>query len=172
MPLVIKNRQVTEDRWQQLATDAGLQDALRYAQPIVPFVLWQAHRKELAGIRPLGVWLDADTLVERIVDDLQHFALVALDFPKFTDGRHFSSARLLRERHGYRGEIRATGDVFHDQLLPMSRCGFDAFVLRSDCDPYDALRALDEFSDQYQASVTNPLPLFRRRTQEQARQAG
>jgi uncharacterized protein (DUF934 family) len=88
---------------------------------------------------------------------------VEVNFPSFTDGRGYSIARLLRERHGYRGELRAVGDVQRDQLFNLARCGFDAFLLRTDEDAAGALAAFDDFSEAYQASVERPLPLFRRR---------
>jgi uncharacterized protein (DUF934 family) len=88
---------------------------------------------------------------------------VEVNFPKFTDGRGYSIARLLRERHGYRGELRAVGDIRRDQVFYLSRVGFDAFLLRDGEDAVDALAALGEFSEAYQASVERPLPLFRRR---------
>ncbi|MBF2963171.1 DUF934 domain-containing protein [Pseudomonas aeruginosa] len=73
------------------------------------------------------------------------------------------AARLLRERYGYKGEIRAIGDVLRDQLFFMRRCGFDAYAIRADRSPEDALASLDDFSEVYQTSVEQPLPLFRRR---------
>jgi uncharacterized protein (DUF934 family) len=88
---------------------------------------------------------------------------VEVNFPSLTDGRGYSTARLLRERFGYRGELRAVGDVQRDQLFNLARCGFDAFLLRKDEDAADALAALNDFSEAYQASVERPLPLFRRR---------
>jgi uncharacterized protein (DUF934 family) len=91
---------------------------------------------------------------------------VEVNFPSFTDGRGYSTARLLRERFGYRGELRAVGDVQRDQLFNLGRCGFDAFLLKKDDDAADALAALNDFSEAYQASVERPLPLFRRRTAE------
>jgi len=94
---------------------------------------------------------------------LAHFQVIALNFPSFTDGRHYSSARLLRERYGYKGEIRAIGDVLRDQLFYMRRCGFDAFAIRADRDPVDALEGLKDFSVTYQAAADDERPLFRRR---------
>jgi uncharacterized protein (DUF934 family) len=86
-----------------------------------------------------------------------------VNFPSLTDGRGYSIARLLRERYGYVGELRAVGDVQRDQLFNLARCGFDAFLLRKDEDADGALAALEEFSEAYQASVERPQPLFRRR---------
>jgi uncharacterized protein (DUF934 family) len=90
-------------------------------------------------------------------------ARVEVNVPKFTDGRGYSIARLLRERLGYRGELRAVGDISRDQLFYLSRVGFDAFLLRDGEDAEEALAALNDFSEAYQASAEQPLPLFRRR---------
>ena len=90
-------------------------------------------------------------------------ARVEVNFPKFADGRGFSLARLLRERYGYRGELRAVGHVVRDHLYYMEGCGFDAFLLREGEDAQEALRAFDDFSEAYQASAVRPVPLFRRR---------
>lgn len=98
-----------------------------------------------------------------IIDDLQHFQVIALNFPVFSDGRNYSNARLLRDRYGYQGELRSIGDVLRDQLFFMHRCGFDAYALREDHDPHAALASLQDFSEVYQAATDQPLPLFRRR---------
>lgn len=90
-------------------------------------------------------------------------ARVEVHFPKFGDGRGYSIARLLRERHGYRGELRAVGDVARDNLYFMAQCGFDAFELRAGEDAQEALSAFHDFSEAYQASAARPQPLFRRR---------
>jgi hypothetical protein len=86
-----------------------------------------------------------------------------VNFPVFTDGRGYSIGRLLRERYGYTGELRAVGDIMQDQLFYLSRVGFDAFLLRADQSVEGAITALDSFSEAYQASVERPDPLFRRR---------
>jgi len=98
-----------------------------------------------------------------LADRLGGAARVEVNFPKFTDGRGYSIARLLRERYGYAGELRAVGDVQRDQLYYLARVGFDAFLLREGEDGEGALAALGEFSEAYQSSVERPLPLFRRR---------
>jgi uncharacterized protein (DUF934 family) len=98
-----------------------------------------------------------------VADRLGSAARVEVNFPHFADGRGYSIARLLRERYGYEGELRAVGDVLRDQIFYLSRCGFDAFLLREDQDPADALAAFNDFSEAYQASVERPEPLFRRR---------
>jgi len=132
---------------------------------IVPLALWLARREDfLAYSGKLGVWIDANEGPEALAGDVQRFPLIAVNFPKFGDGRGYSIARLLRERYGYKGELRAIGDVLHDHLYFMEQCGFDAFALREDQDAQEALSsAFDAFSDSYQATVLRPVPLFRRR---------
>jgi uncharacterized protein (DUF934 family) len=91
--------------------------------------------------------------------------VIAINFPKFSDGRGYSIGRLLRERYGYKGELRAVGEVARDHLYAMAQCGFDAFELREGEDPHEALQAFGDFTDNYQATVARPEPLFRRRAQ-------
>lgn len=163
MQRIIKNGQIIDESWHLLDKDATLDGLSNSDDLIVPLTLWREHSHALkARDGGLGVWLDSDEEVEEIVDDLAHFQVIALNFPIFTDGRHYSSARLLRERYGYTGEIRAIGDVLRDQLFFMQRCGFDAFAVRPDRDPYDALQSLSDFQVTYQAAVGQQ-PLFRRR---------
>jgi len=98
-----------------------------------------------------------------LAGSLERLKAIAVRFPAFGDGRGYSIARLLRERYGYRGELRAIGEVARDHLYFMAQCGFDAFELRAGEDPKEALAAFNDFSDSYQATVALPLPLFRRR---------
>jgi uncharacterized protein (DUF934 family) len=99
-----------------------------------------------------------------VADRLDRVARVEVNFPKFGDGRGYSIARLLRERYGYKGELRAVGEVVRDHLYYMESCGFDAFLLREGEDPVEALTGFEDFSEAYPASVARPLPLFRRRS--------
>ena len=98
-----------------------------------------------------------------VAGELATASRVEVNFPKFGDGRGFSIGRLLRERYGYKGELRAVGQVARDHLHYMEQCGFDAFLLRDGEDVAEALAAFDDFSEHYQASVAQPVPLFRRR---------
>jgi uncharacterized protein (DUF934 family) len=100
-----------------------------------------------------------------VVDQLAGAARVEVNFPKFGDGRGFSIGRLLRERHGYKGELRAVGHITRDHLFFMESVGFDAFELREGEDPHEALAAFNDFSESYQASPARPQPLFRRRAE-------
>lgn len=89
----------------------------------------RSHTRAALSNVALGLRLDPDDVVEEVAADLPHLALVAIAFPKFTDGRGYSMARLLRERFGFKGQVRATGEVLFDQLQLMARCGFDAFEI-------------------------------------------
>lgn len=163
---IIKNRAVVDDDWAVLRLDEG-QDAATVVVPegklIVPLPVWQAQREQLAARPAIGVWLAADERADSIKDELDQFAVVAIDFPKFTDGRGYSISYNLRKRLGYKGELRAIGDVLRDQLFSMARVGFDAFATRQDRNIHDALLGLSVFSETYQASVDTELPLFRRK---------
>ena len=121
---------------------------------IVSLAQWQAQRDALlARGTPLGIRLHSDQAPEVIAADLPHFAVVALEFPKFRDGRSYSYARLLRERYGFKGELRAVGDVLLEQLFFMLRTGFDAFEITS-ADPLrDYQIALADFSVWYQPAA-------------------
>jgi uncharacterized protein (DUF934 family) len=98
-----------------------------------------------------------------VAGELGRVARIEVNFPKFGDGRGYSLARLLRERYGYRGELRAVGHITRDLLFFLESCGFDAFELREGEDLHQALASFDDFSESYQASVARPQPLFRRR---------
>lgn len=99
-----------------------------------------------------GVLLENTDDPRALVDAFDKLALIAVRFPKFTDGRGYSIARELR-RLGWKGELRAVGDVLRDQLFYMTRCGFDAFALRADQDPQTALTAFSDFTAPYQPAM-------------------
>lgn len=168
MSRIIKNGQIVDDPWQilRLAAEQTAESISLPDQPaLLPLAVWLARRDEiLAGKTSIGVWLDSSEGPEAFAGDLEHFAVIGVNFPKFTDGRSYSSARLLRDRYSYRGEIRAIGDVLQDQLFYMKRCGIDAYALREDKAIEAALTSLRDFSETYQAAVDQPQPLFRRRT--------
>ena len=98
-----------------------------------------------------------------IADKLPGLKVVAVNFPKYADGRGYSIGRLLRERYGYKGELRAVGVVARDHLQLLAQCGFDSFQLREGEDAEEALAGLGDFSESYQANAAQPVPLFRRR---------
>lgn len=168
-PQIIKGREVVADEWSVLTLDEG-QTAETVEVPagriIVPLPVWLAQRNVLSDRAELGVWLAPDEAAAVLKDDLHRFKLIAIDFPKFTDGRGYSIAYNLRKRLGWTGELRAIGDVLRDQLFQMARCGFDAYATRQDRNIHDAVKGLSVFSETYQATVDNPIPLFRRAARE------
>ncbi|MDZ5602510.1 DUF934 domain-containing protein [Pseudomonas sp. RP23018S] len=164
MQRIIKNGQIIDETWHLLPKDTSFDELTNCDDYIVPLQMWRDHAHALkARDGGLGVWLDADEQAEEIGEDVAQFQVIALNFPAFTDGRNYSNARLLRDRYQFKGELRAIGDVLRDQLFYMARCGFDAFAVRADKDPVDALEGLKDFSVTYQGATDEPLPLFRRR---------
>jgi uncharacterized protein (DUF934 family) len=133
--------------------DASAADAvLPPAGPVIVSIeRWQSERDSLlARGAPLGLKLRSDQSPELVADDVGHFAMIALEFPKFRDGRAYSYARLLRERYGFEGELRAVGEVLLEQVFFMLRTGFDAFDIQAD-EPLAAYHtALADFSVWYQ----------------------
>ncbi len=155
---------ITEDKFRKLIPEEDADLAaleLPDGPLLVSLGLWRARRDELLD-RDVGVFVEAEERLDEIVDDLEHLSLIALDFPHFRDGRSYSKARLLRERYDFGGQIRAVGDVHHDQLFFMRRCGFDAFDLAEDFDLEEALQGFEKYSVNYQPAVDEEKPLFRR----------
>ncbi|HTV21478.1 MAG TPA: DUF934 domain-containing protein [Polyangiaceae bacterium] len=160
---VIKDRQIVDDDWTLLAADAALPER---GDVIVSLTQWNAYAASSAAAPSersgrIGVVLHSDELPEQIAS-IERLPLIAIDFPKFVDGRGYTSARLLRTRFGFKGELRAVGDVLHDQLFYMARCGIDSFALKAGKDIEGALKAFDDFSVAYQAAADDQRPLFRR----------
>ncbi|HUS24148.1 MAG TPA: DUF934 domain-containing protein [Candidatus Binatia bacterium] len=165
MARIIRDRRIVEDDWQHVADGAPLPDA----KVIVSLARWQAEREALAARGNVGVALPGTLDVTTLAGDLPQIPLLALQFDfiqprpeggRTFDGRAYSQARLLRERLGYRGEIRATGGVFRDAMFYMARCGVNAFEVKN---PDDALHAFADFSLAYQGAADDPTPVFRRR---------
>ena len=127
MALFVNGTLVGEDAWTPAPADA----AIPADRPvIVGKARYLAEREALASRNaPLGLRIEAGEDLDGLEDDIARFALVVMRFPKYTDGRGYSIARLLRERHGFTGELRATGDVLRDQIPYMRRCGFDSFEI-------------------------------------------
>ncbi|HEY2969929.1 MAG TPA: DUF934 domain-containing protein [Casimicrobiaceae bacterium] len=166
MPQLIKDNAVVNDRWTLLREAASPADVPDGLAAIVPLALWRAERGALRARGEIGVWLKPDDDPELLAADVGALPLIAVDFPQFTDGRGYSTARLLRDKYGFTGELRAIGDVLRDQLYYLRQCGFDAFAVRSDRNLEEALNGLRDFSDNYQATAARPVPLFRRRATE------
>ena len=136
---VIRNGRLAPDPF----TDAsGLGDVPAGVPVIVSLEQWRKHGAALlAAGHPLGLRLRSDQPPKLVADDLRHFSVIALEFPKYRDGRAYTHARMLRERLGFKGEVRAVGDVLQEQLHFMQRCGFDAFDVAGP-DPRQAWRTI------------------------------
>ena len=148
---LLKNGSVVEDIYIDASNAEQIPDS---GAILISVAQWQEQRGNLTQrADPLGIVLRSDEKPEVIADDLQHFAVVALDFPAFVDGRAYSSARLLRDRYGYEGELRAVGDVLLEQLHFMNRVGFDAYVIASDHAVTDWETAAADISVWYQPTA-------------------
>lgn len=163
--MMIKNKAVVSDDWVVLRLNENETPEHVTVAPgkiIVPLKVWQAQRAKLQGRVDLGVWLNSDERPEVLQGEVAKFAVIAVNFPKFADGRGYSIAYNLRARLGYTGELRAIGDVLRDQMFYMQRVGFDTFAPRQDRDIHEALKGLNDFSVSYQTSLDQKFPLFRR----------
>lgn len=162
---IIKDKAVVQDDWNVVRLSEG-ETAENFAVPagktIVPLKVWQAQRDTLSQRSDVGVWIASDERPEVLKDEVNKLPVIAVDFPKFADGRGYSIAYNLRARLGFTGELRAIGDVLRDQLFYMQRVGFNAFATRPDRNIHDALKGLTDFSEPYQAALDVKAPLFAR----------
>jgi uncharacterized protein (DUF934 family) len=146
---IIKDHKITDDQQQFVADD---QPFPHQGDITVSLARWQKERAQLIGsiTGKLGVRLSPADSVEALVNDLDHLALIEVEFPIYTDGRAFSHARLLRDRYQYQGEIRAVGEFMVDQVFYLSRVGVNAFQLPNPEELPEALNTLHDFSSSYQ----------------------
>jgi uncharacterized protein (DUF934 family) len=159
MPQLIKNNAIVQDSWSILTQDDCAQ-AVPQGSVLVPVKYWLNNRDALSARTDIGLWFEGDDEPESVGDALTGFPLIAVNFQRFSDGRGYSIARLIRECYQYKGELRAIGDVLRDQLFYMSRCGFDAFQVRADRIGEDSLSSLKDFSKVYQAAADGVPALF------------
>lgn len=161
---LLKDGHLAEDGWTHVTDDAPVP---ANGAVTVSLARWTREREELAGRNaPLGVRLGSADLADSVAADLGRFALIAIEFPKFRDGRGFSTARALREHHGYTGEIRAIGHVLPDQYQLLRRCGFDSVAVPQGADLALWAAAHTRYTVAYQGAVgddAEPLSLLRRR---------
>ena len=150
-----------KDQWRTLGGEDGPAACIDPAPHLLLSVeQWHAFRAHWPAGMAVGVVLANDVEVKEIAADLPRLSLVALNFPKWVDGRAYSQAHTLRARYRYAGEVRATGEVLVDMVLLLQRNGFTAALLRADQSLDDAHRALTFFPGHYQGDVADPLPLF------------
>lgn len=162
MPLV-KDGQIVEDRYLRVPDDAPIPDGVPV---LVSGQRFLANAQELvARDSPVGVVWPNDHKVAELEPWLGKLSLIALVFPKFRDGRAYSQARLLRERYGFRSELRATGDVLRDQFQFLLRAGFDSFEVKKPADARAFAAAAARYSVFYQPSADGRPPALRRRLQ-------
>lgn len=162
MARIIRGGEVVEDPW--ILVEESPPDPVAVPRPaMLPLSAWLSLPPEVRGQGDTAPWLASGEEFEEAVDALLQAPLIALHFPVFRDGRHFSTAFLLRKRYGYRGELRAVGHVIRDQLFYLTRCGFDSVQLREGMDPEAALASLADFSLVYQPAADDRAPLLRRR---------
>ncbi|WP_300304147.1 DUF934 domain-containing protein [Ferrovibrio sp.] len=148
MPLLKDGNLVGEDAWLSVADDAPLPED---RPALISHARWQADKEQLVGRNaPVGIRLPNTVDVLDFGPEAGRFDLIVLEFPKFSDGRAYSQARLLRERFGFGGELRATGHVLQDQLWHMQRCGFDAFEIAREDATQAFAAAMRSFSHVYQ----------------------
>lgn len=169
MQNIIKDGQLVDDNWQLLRPDENgvLPAVADELDVIVPLASWLAAREAwLARSGQTAVWLSPSDDLTLLRPDLPSLPLIAIDFPSFTDGRGYSLARLLRERYTYAGELRALGDIWQDLVHYLWQVGFNAFEIKHGKNLQDAVKGYDTFSERYQATWRQPLPLFRRRITE------
>ena len=160
MPLV-KAGKVVEDQYVRLENDTPLPDCVPVLLTVGRFL---ADAPELIERdAPVGVIWPNDRRIAELVPFIDRLALIALVFPKFKDGRAYTQARLLRERYGFRGELRAVGDVLRDQFQFLLRSGFDAFEVKKPADAAAFAQSAARFSVFYQPSADGRLPVLRRR---------
>ena len=150
MPL-LKDGKLIDDPWSHIADEVAIPAS---GQVIVGLKRWREERDILIKRKdPVGVRLQSDHTAGDVADDLEHLGVVALAFPVFKDGRAYSNARRLRERHGYTGEIRAIGNVLRAQYLFMLRCGFDALEVKEGETEKDWQKATKAFSVFFQPAA-------------------
>ena len=161
MPQILKDTQVVSDNWILLDENA---DSIPAGDILLSYQQWQNFAEHLSNHSGrIGIWLEGHAEIEHIIEPLLNLPLIAINFPKFADGRGFSAARLIKERYNYAGELRAIGGFIRDQLYLLNRCGFNAFQFSDENELSDAAESLKDFSENYQVSVDQENPLFRRR---------
>jgi len=159
MALIKGTEVVSDDGLRSIADDQPLPER---GDVLISLARLQSEGVPSGRQGKLGVRLEPEDDIGQVVPHLGKLDLVAIHFPKFADGRGYSKARLLRDRYGFKGELRAVGEVLTDQLFYMRRCGFDAYELVDGKDLTAALRGLQDFSVTYQAATDDPRPLYRR----------
>ncbi len=147
---IIKDKQILENTWTYIADDKELSEG----NISISAARWKKEKDQLSNRQgKLGIRLQPTDKVEELAADLEHFSLMEIDFPVYTDGRGFSQTRLLRDCFNYQGEIRAIGSFIADQVFYLSRVGVNSFKLDNENELPLALSTLNDFSVSYQTST-------------------
>ena len=162
---LIKDKQIVDNDWQIIAKDAELSiaDVSTNDFLLLPLATWLQYAEQLQNSKTIGVWLDSDESPEPLETLCAAIPVIAINFPVFADGRGYSYARTLRDYYNYTGDLRAIGDVLHDQMYFYKRCGFSSYLIREDADAEKALAGLNDFSADYQAGSNESKPIFHKR---------
>ncbi len=166
MPKLIKDGKLFDNDWRLIDKEAGLEEinSDNDDKSLVPLALWLKNKELLSQQKDnIGIWFDSDESPLLLEEDANSFPVIALNFPVFRDGRSFSHAAILRQQLNFTGDLRAIGDVQRDQLSYMLSCGFSSFLVPEGADEALLLTGFHDFSENYQSTVANPTPLFRRR---------
>ncbi len=160
MPL-LKDGKLIDDPWTHLPDEVAIPAS---GPVIVGLKRWREERDSLLKRKePVGVRLQSDHTAGDVAEDLDSLGLVALAFPVYRDGRAYTNARRLRERHGYKGEVRAIGNVLRDQYMFMLRCGFDALEVKEGETEQDWQTATSAITDVYQPAADGKETVLQRR---------
>jgi len=159
MPKIIKDGQVVDDTW--VIIDKDFEGELPMAKVLLP-MQYYLDKGDSLNLMCAGIWIDSEEEVEAIGHEVNIFPLIAVNFPSFMDGRGFSIGRLLKERYGFTGQLRAIGNAIQDQLFYLKRCGFNSFDLKDGTNLEAACQSLNDFDITYQSAIDQPEALFRR----------
>jgi len=167
-PHLIRQGQLQSNDWRVFTPPEDSEGTLGPSLPadepgwIVPVTVWEKAQDTLRQrSHPVAVLLAPDSTLTSLLDtngnvDSTGIAFIAIDFPVYTDGRGYSLAQLLRTQHGWKGELRAIGDVMIDTIHYQARVGFDSFLVKAGHDPEKALAAFNTFTVHYQKTYPQP----------------
>ena len=160
---ILRNGEIVADDW-TVVEDGRTELGAAGGKVIVTLSRWRAEREALlAGHSGVGVLVPNTADIEAVYPEIADRPLIVLQFPTFADGRALSQAVVLRKRLGFRGELRAVGDIIRDLVFWLGRCGFESIVPRRDQNLEGCLAALNELSVAYQASADGHVPVWVRR---------
>lgn len=159
MPKLVKNATIEQDNWTILPQETTTIPAQNHI--FIPLSVYLNNKAQFKK-HTMAVYLTVEDDLTRLDDEVENIDTIGLFFNAFADGRHFSTARLLRDKYDFQGDIRALGHFIRDQLSYLGRCGFSSFSVDDDMSD-DLTNSLKDFTEFYQASYDEPQPLFRRR---------